>query len=119
MQTAGIFVGALAEFSAGMKIRQHQLDRRHFPLRMHIDRNSAAIITNGNRTIDVDGHLDAIAMAGQMFVDGIVEHLEYRVMQSAFVRVADIHAWPLAHRFQSFKLVDLRRIVFFVRISLR
>ena len=44
VQTAGIFVGALSEFSARVQIRQHQLDRRHLQFRMHVDRNSAAVV---------------------------------------------------------------------------
>ena len=76
VQAAGIFVGALAEFSARVQIRQHQLDRRHLPFRMNVDRNAAAVIADGNRTIDVNGDFDFVAIAGEMFVDRVVENFE-------------------------------------------
>ena len=62
VQTAGIFVGALAEFSAGVQIRQHQLDRRHLELRMHVDRNAAAVVADRNGAIDMDGDFDLVAI---------------------------------------------------------
>ena len=76
VQAAGIFVSALAEFAAGVQIRQHQLDGRHLEFRMHIDRNAAAVVANRNGTIDVDRHFDLGAIAGEMFVDRVVEHFE-------------------------------------------
>ena len=76
VQAAGIFVGALAEFSARVQIGQDQLDRRHLPFRMNIDRNAAAVIAHGDRAIDVDGHFDLVAKTGEMFVDRVVENFE-------------------------------------------
>ena len=32
------------------------------------------------------------AIAGEMFVDRVIQHLENAVMQTTFVRVADIHS---------------------------
>ena len=64
------------------------------------------------RAIDVNRHVDLVAIAGEMFVDRIVEHLENAMVQPALVRVADIHARAFPDRFQAFELVDLRRVVF-------
>ncbi len=58
VQTAGIFVSALPEFSARVQIRQHQLDGRHVELRMHVDRNAAAIVANRDRAVDMDRDVD-------------------------------------------------------------
>ena len=113
-KTAGIFVGALAEFAAGVQIRQDQLDRRHLEFRMHVDRNAAAVVANGNRAIDVDGHFDLGAITGEMFVDRVVEHLENAVMQAALVGVADIHARAFPDRFETLEFVDLGGVVFLV-----
>ena len=55
MQTAGIFVSALSKFSAGVQICQHQLNRRHFPFRVNIDRNAAAIVSNRDRPVHMNG----------------------------------------------------------------
>ena len=46
VQTAGIFVGALTEFAAGVQIGEDKLNRGHFPLRMNIDRNTAAVVAH-------------------------------------------------------------------------
>ena len=118
VQAAGIFVGALAEFSARVQIRQHQFDGGHLPLRMHVHRNAAAVVADGNRAVHVDRHLDLVAIAGQMFVNRVVEHLKHAVMQAALVRVADIHAGPLAHRLQAFQFVNFGCVIFLGRHSL-
>ena len=76
VQAAGIFVSALSKFSAGMQIRQHQLDRWHLPFRMNIDRNAAAIVANGDRSIDMNGHFDLGAKSREMFVNGVIEDFE-------------------------------------------
>ena len=76
VQTTGIFIGALAEFAAGVQIRQHQLDRRHLEFRMHVDRNAAAVVAHGNRAIHLNGDFDLRAKTGEMFVDRVIENLE-------------------------------------------
>ena len=112
VQTAGVFVSALPEFSAGMQIRQDQLDGRHLEFRMHVDRNAAAVVTNGNRAIHMDGHFDLGAVTGEMFVDRVVENFENHVMQTALIRVADIHSGTLSDSLQSLEFVDLSGVVF-------
>src|SRR5438128_8153013 len=99
MQTAGIFVSALPEFSAGMQVSQHQLDRRHFPFRMDVDRNPASVVANRNTAVDVNVYIDLVAKSGEMFVDRIVENFEYHVVQTALVRVADVHSGALPDGF--------------------
>jgi hypothetical protein len=44
VETAGVFVSALAELAAGVEIRQHELDRRDAEPRVNIDRNAAAVV---------------------------------------------------------------------------
>ena len=112
VQAAGIFVGALPEFAAGVQIRQHQLDRRHLEFRMHVDRNAAAVVADRNRSIDVDGDFDFCAKAGEMFVDRIIENLENQMVQTALIRVADVHSGPLSDRFETLQFVDLCGVVF-------
>src|SRR6202140_3010087 len=51
-------------------------------------------------------------MAGQCFVDGVVDDLVDHVMQAATViSVADIHARPLAHGVEAFQNSDRFRAV--------
>ncbi len=112
VQTAGVFIGALPEFAAGMEIGQDEFDGRHLELGMHIDRNTAAIVAYRNRAIDVNRDVDLGAVAGEMFVDRVVEHLEDAVMQPALIRVADIHAGAFPDRFETLEFVDLGGVIF-------
>jgi hypothetical protein len=59
----------------------------------------------------VDGDLDAVAVAGEVFVDRVVQHLEDAVVKTALVGVSDIHAGALADGLKTFEFVDLGGIV--------
>ena len=59
VQPSGKFVGALAELSARVQIRQHQLDRRHLELGMDIHRNASPVVLDRARSIDMQGDIDA------------------------------------------------------------
>ena len=53
---------------------------------------------------------DVVAVAGQSFVDRVVDHLEHHVVQAGAVAgIADVHARPLAHRFEPFQDLDAAR----------
>ena len=119
MQAAGIFISALTKFSAGVQVCEHQLDRRHFPFRMNIDRNAAAVVAHGHAAIDMHRYFYLVTKSGEMFVDRIVQDFENQVMQTALIRVADVHPGAFADRFQAFELVDLRRVVFLQFIDSR
>src|SRR6266404_7203550 len=54
MQAAGIFVCALSKFSASVQICEHQLDGRHLPFGMDVGRDSPAIVTHRDRSIDMN-----------------------------------------------------------------
>jgi hypothetical protein len=40
----------------------------------------------------VDGHLNAVAMTGKMFIDRIVDDFPDEVVQPLFVCLSDVHA---------------------------
>ena len=111
VEAAGVFVGALAELAAGVEIGEHEFDGGHAEFLVHVDRNAAAVVGDGNGAVDVDGDLDAAAIAGEMLVDGVVEDLENAVVETALVGVADIHAGALANGIKALELVDLGGIV--------
>src|SRR4051794_1792964 len=112
MQAAGIFVCALSELPASVQIRKHQLDCRHFPFWMDVDWDSAAVVADRNRSIDVNDNFNFGAKSGEMFVDRVVEDFVNQVMQAALIRISDEHSGPLPDGFQAFQFVDLRRVVF-------
>src|ERR1700722_862557 len=80
VQASGKLVSSLSELAAGMEVGQHQFDGGHLKFRMRFNRNSAPIIADGNRAVDVDGHVDPGTKTGQMLVNGVVQDLEDTVM---------------------------------------
>jgi len=96
-RAAGEFVAALAIFAAGVQRGEHQLDAGHAVLRVDVDGDAAAVVADGDGAVDVDGDLDACEqIAGEMFVDGVVENLGNAVVEGALIGAADIHAGLLA-----------------------
>jgi hypothetical protein len=61
----------------------------------------------------MNGDVDFIAKAGKMLVNGIVQDLEDRMMQAAFIGVADVHSGAFSDCFQALQFIDFRRVVFF------
>ena len=68
---------------------------------MGVDRDAPAIVGDREGAIGMQMHLDAIGMAGDGFVHGVVEDFRGQMVQGAFIGTADIHARAPAHRFQS------------------
>src|SRR5438309_2059996 len=95
MQTTGKLVSPLAELTTGMQIGEHELDSRNLKLGMNIDRDSATVISDRNRTIDVDGYFNFRTKAGQMLIDRVIKNLKNAMVQSSFVRITYIHSRPL------------------------
>ena len=80
---------------------------------MDLDRNASAIVTDGDRSVGVDGDLHPGTISGQMFVDGVVENLEDAVVESSLIGITDVHAGALADRLESLQFVDLGGSVLF------
>ena len=111
VQAAGNLVGVLVELAAGMQHAHDDLGggALGFVLVVELDAggNAAAVVGDRDRVVGVDGDDDVVAIAGQRFVDGVVDDLEHHVVQAGAVGgVADVHAGALAHRLQAFQLLD-------------
>ena len=116
VQAARDLVAVLVELAAGVQLGQRDLGGRALGLvlvvHLHAGRNAAAVVDHRDRVVGVDGDDDVVAVAGQRFVDRVVDHLEHQVVQAGAVGgVADVHARALAHRLQAFEDLDasLRR----------
>ena len=82
------------------------------PLWMSIG-NAAAVVAHGDGAVGVEHDLDRGGVAGERFVDGIVDDLIDHVMQAgAVIGVADIHAGPLAHGIEALQYPDRFRAIF-------
>src|SRR5690606_15795567 len=99
------------ELAAGMQLGHHDFGSAALGLVLvipfDVNWNAAAIVGDRNGIVGMDGDVNFSAVASQRFVDGVVQHLENKVMQTGAVGgVADIHAGALAHRFQAFQDLD-------------
>src|ERR1700732_2754298 len=73
VQTTGELVSALAELTASMQVSEYQFDRRNLKLRMNVDRDSAAVVSYRDRSIDVDSYINPRAKSGQVLIDRVVK----------------------------------------------
>nr|GEW26933.1 hypothetical protein [Tanacetum cinerariifolium] len=118
VQAARDFVRVLVELAAGVQFRHDDFGRRAFwvvlVIHLQAGRYAAAVVGDRDRVVRVDGDVDLGAVAGQRFVDRVVQHFEDQVVQAGAVRgVADVHAGTFAHRFQTFEDLDGGGAVFF------
>jgi hypothetical protein len=95
-----------------VQIGQDQLNGGHLEFWMHIDRDAAAIIFDGNGPINMHGHFNFAAVAGEVFVDRVIENFKDHVVQTTFVRVTDVHSGAFPDRFEAFQLIDLGGVIF-------
>ena len=111
VQAAGHLVRVLVELAAGVQFGHHDFGgaalRVVLVVHLQAGRDAAAVVGDRDRVVGVDGDVDFGAVAGQRFVDRVVQHFEHQVMQAGAVRgVADVHARTLAHGFQPFQDLD-------------
>ncbi len=110
MQAARGLINLGVELAAGMQ-RAHDHFERGFlrKFRMRIDRNAAAIVGDGQKSVGAQFHLDERGMAGQRLVHRIVDDFGEQMVQRLLVGAADIHARPAPHRLQAFEDFDVAR----------
>src|SRR3569833_2726945 len=83
---------------------------------MDVDGDATAVVGDGYGFIRMDSDDDTIAIAGQSFVDGIIDDLEDHVVQAgAVIGVPDVHAGALAHRIEALQNFDFAGVVDVVR----
>jgi hypothetical protein len=93
VQTARDLVAVVVELAAGVQHGQHDFGRRLAAL-VHVDRNAAAVVDDGDRVVDVDRDVDLIAEAGERLVDRVVDDLVDEVMQlKTCFAVKNLTAW--------------------------
>ena len=115
VQAAGDFVAVVVEFAACVQDGHDDFGGGAAFFRMDAGRHAAAVVGHADGIVGMDGYGDFVAMSGERFVNGVVEHLEHHVVQAAAVlRVADIHTRAFAYRFQAFQHLYAVGAVFFV-----
>src|SRR5690606_14537981 len=115
VKAAGDLVGVLVELAARVQHGHDHLDGGLALLRVHLDGDAAAVVHNGDRVVLVDDDLDAVAVAGQRLVDGVVDDLVDEVVKPAHADVADVHGGALADGLEPFEDLDVGGAVLAVR----
>ena len=104
MQAAGELVVLVRELAAGVQARQDQLDAADLLLRMDVDRHAAAVVRDLQRAVLVQHHVDALGVAGQRLVDGVVDDFVREMIRATGVRV---HAGAPAHGIEPAQYFDV------------
>ena len=112
VQAAGHLVAAAAELAARVQHRQADLDRRTPHFRVDADGEAAPVVADGDRAVLVQRHVDALAVARQRLIHGVIHNFVHQMVQSAAVRRADVHAGALANRLQALQHLNLLLAVF-------
>ena len=100
------FVAVVVELAAGVQHREHDLGGR-LAAGVAIDRNAASVVDDGDRAIDVEGHVDLIAEPRQRFVYGVVDDLVDQMVQAGRTGRADVHRRPFLHGLEPLEHSDL------------
>ena len=112
VQTAGNFITATAEFTAGMQHGKYNFQRRLSGLCLDINRDTTTIVGDSNGITGIDGHSNIFTVSGQSFIDRVIHDLIDQVMQTGRGSRTDIHTGTFPHCFQTLQNLDLLRTVF-------
>ena len=97
MQAARHFVSVSVELAASVQLRQHDFGGGDFLLLVDVDGDAAPVVNDGDRIIHVNKDFDAVAVAGEGFVNRVVDDFVDKVMQADLAGRADIHRRAFAH----------------------
>ncbi len=111
VQATGDLVAVLVELAAGVEDGHDDLEGGAVLFLVHVDGDTATVVLDGDAVVGVYLHVDLVAVARQSLVNGVVHNLIDKVVQAAFVHVADVHSRAHAHGFQSFKYGNVTRTV--------
>ena len=112
MQTARNLVVRVVELSARVEDGHDDLGRRALLDWMFADGHAAAVVLDAHRPVEMDGHVDAVAVPGQGLVDSVVDDLVDHVVQpGAIIGVTDVHAGSLANRLEALQDLDALFVV--------
>ena len=80
VQAAGDFVAVVVEFAACVQDGHDDFGGRAAFFRVDAGRHAAAVVGHADGIVGMDGYGDFVAMSGERFVNGVVEHLEHHVV---------------------------------------
>ena len=101
MQSSRNFVGVAVELAARVQRGHHDLrGGNFFAVDVHVvDGNAASVVDYSDGVVEVDGDFNFVGMAGERFVNRVVDDFINEVMQTQFARRTDVHRGAFAHGF--------------------
>jgi hypothetical protein len=107
VQTTGNGISAAAELTAGVKNSEHDLNGRLSLGGVDVNRDASTIVNNANRTIGKDRYFDVVAVPSEGFINGVIDDLVDKVMQSPGTGGTDVHSGTFANGFETFENLNL------------
>ena len=107
VQTAGNFISAAAELTAGMENGIHDSCRRDALFRVNAYRNTASVIGYANDIFRQNIYSNFGTESCQRLVNGVVYDLVDQVVQSFGTSRSNVHARTLSNRLQTFQHLNL------------
>jgi hypothetical protein len=109
VEAAGYLVGGVLELAAGMEHGEDDFRRRLATFLVGVHGNAAAVVPHRAGPVGVQDDLDAVAVARQRLVNGVVHDLVDEVVEPIGPGVADVHGRPLAHGLEALEDLDVAR----------
>src|SRR5690606_2738749 len=107
VEAAGDLVAAAAELAAGVEDGHDGFDGALAGLLLVIVGYAAAVVVDRAPAVGADDNLDAVAVAGHRFVDGVVDEFFDEVVETGLIGRADVHAGAPADGFEAFQHLDV------------
>src|SRR3989338_10063099 len=86
-----------------MKHGEHDFDSRLFLAFMDVDGDAAAVVGDGDAVIGVDGDVDGVSVAGERFVDGVINDFVDEVVKAPRAHITNVHCGALTNRLDPFE----------------
>ncbi len=83
-------------------------------LLVHVHGYASAVVLDSDGVILVDCDIDFSGVSCKGLVDGVVNHLIYKMMETFFRNIAYVHCRTFAHCLQALKDLDITGAVFLV-----
>ena len=82
VQSTGHLVRVVIELAAGMQFGHNDFERRNLLGFVNSDRNSAAVVDDGDTVVMVDNNLNQVTVTRHGFIDTIVDHFVNEMMKT-------------------------------------
>src|SRR3974390_1283245 len=117
VQSARYLVGLAVKLTSGVQNGHDDFRRRTLLGGVHVDRNAAAVVDDGNGVVGMNRDVDLVGKARHRFVNGIVDNFPYEVVQTHFAGRADVHGRTQAHSFETAKHLNGFGVVLMAHFS--